>query len=155
MDGGELVAAGAAALVQAMTTEGWEAVRRRVAALFGRGHQAAEAELDRTREELTGGETTVEEAAAEWRTKLRRLLKHHPQAAEELQALLTDLAPARGAVSNTITGNVSGTAVQAHTISGGITTTYHGDHVDQRGARAGRDVIGTQHHHHGGRGGQH
>ncbi|WP_198156338.1 hypothetical protein [Thermobifida cellulosilytica] len=152
MDGAELAAAGAAALVQAMTTAAWETVRERAAALFGRGRPAAEAELDQTREELVERESTAEEAVAEWRPKLRRLLKHHPDAAAELRALLDDLAPAReGKVVNTIIGEVTGTAIQAHTIHGGITTTtYQGDHIDQRHARAGRDVIGVQYDQHRG-----
>ena len=50
-----LAAMAAAALVQAMVTDGWEGVRHKVARLFGRGQPdaAIERRLDTTRDQLT------------------------------------------------------------------------------------------------------
>ncbi|HLU96361.1 MAG TPA: hypothetical protein VKZ89_05920 [Thermobifida alba] len=147
MDGSELVAAGTTALVQSMTSTTWETVRQRMAALFGRNRQTVEVELQQTRDELTSNESTPAEVENEWRPKLRRLLKHNPEAARELRKILADLDSVSGPVVNTV-GDVSGTVVQAHSISGGVRTiVYHGDHIDQRGARARGNVIGVQHHH--------
>ncbi|MFE3455943.1 hypothetical protein ACFXKD_00235 [Nocardiopsis aegyptia] len=59
-----------------------------------------------------------------------------------------------GNVSNTITGNSSGTTVQAHTVTGGVgNTTHHygGDHVDFSGGTFHGPIIGkrVEHRHHG------
>ena len=65
-----LAAMAAAALVQAIVTDGWEGVRHKVARLFGRGQSdaAIERRLDATREQLTaatpGDLATVQAALA-------------------------------------------------------------------------------------------
>ncbi|GLU49181.1 hypothetical protein [Nocardiopsis ansamitocini] len=143
-----LAASAATTLVQAMITDGWEAVRDRFAGLFGRAATGVVAELERSRLDALAGPELAEEVVGEWKPKLRRLLTDNPEAVQELRALLEELAPRaeESGVANTITGDVSGIAVQARTIHGGVAATaYRGDHLDQRVARAGRDVIGGQH----------
>ncbi|MFD0772426.1 hypothetical protein ACFQZ2_00655 [Streptomonospora algeriensis] len=55
-------------------------------------------------------------------------------------------APEEGGVSNRIDGRVSGTAIQAGTITGGVTATSHaGDHIDLsrgtfHGSVAGKNI---------------
>jgi hypothetical protein len=77
----------AAALVQAVVTDGWEGVRHKVARLFGRGHldTAIERRLDATRDQLTAATpddlATVRVAlAAQWETRFADLLADHPEA---------------------------------------------------------------------------
>ncbi|MEW1656415.1 MULTISPECIES: hypothetical protein [unclassified Streptomyces] len=131
-----LAAAGATTLVQQMATEGWGAVRRRMAALLARhrgGPEEAEVEgeLDRAREDVIaaldeGDEDVAQGVSVVWRTRLRRLLADDPEAAAELRALLDEVAPPQhqGAVrdiNNTINGGVSNAPViQVGLVSGGI-----------------------------------
>ncbi|WDZ92859.1 hypothetical protein [Nocardiopsis sp. HUAS JQ3] len=62
----------------------------------------------------------------------------------------TSSAPSPGGVVNTITGNSSGTTVQAHTVHGGIGNTTHrtGDHVDFSGGTFYGPVTGRHEEHH-------
>ena len=71
-----LAAMAAAALVQAMVTDGWEGVRHKVARLFGRGQPdaAIERRLDSSRDQLTAAtpselETVQATLAAQWETR--------------------------------------------------------------------------------------
>ncbi|MFI1201387.1 hypothetical protein K2224_25535 [Streptomyces sp. BHT-5-2] len=127
-----LATTGATTLVQQMATEGWGALRRRMAALLARRRGAeAEAvgrELDETRAEVVnaqenGDELAVEDAVARWRIELRRLFAEDPAAAAELRRLLDEVAPRndQGAtvrdVHNTVSGGVSGMVVQAGIVS--------------------------------------
>ncbi|MEU5858935.1 hypothetical protein ABZ799_26770 [Nocardiopsis dassonvillei] len=59
-------------------------------------------------------------------------------------------APSPGSVVNTITGNPSGTTVQAHTVHGGIgNTTHHtGDRIDFSGGTFHGPVTGRHEEHH-------
>ncbi|MEY9212365.1 hypothetical protein NI17_005985 [Thermobifida halotolerans] len=139
-----LAADGAAGLVQAMAADVWAAVRDRFAALFGRGRDAAVAELEQARDEVTEDAELADEVRTEWRSRLRRLLKNSPDAATGLRAILDELASENplGGVSGTIHGGVTGTVVQAHTVHGGVTATSHGgDHIDFGGVFH-RPVIG-------------
>jgi hypothetical protein len=75
----------AAALVQAMVTDGWEGVRHKVARLFGRGQPdvVIERRLDTTRDQLaaaTAGdlETVQAALAGQWETRFADLLADHP-----------------------------------------------------------------------------
>jgi predicted transcriptional regulator len=93
------VAIAAAALVAAMTTDSWEAVRHEVAQLFGRGHPdpVIERRLDATRDQLAAAppneSASVQAAVADqWRTRLSDLLADHPDAAGELAVLVGKLA---------------------------------------------------------------
>ncbi|SJZ43117.1 hypothetical protein SAMN02745673_00435 [Marinactinospora thermotolerans DSM 45154] len=137
-----LAASGADVVVQAMATDAWIMVRDRIAGLFGAGREQVAGELEQARAEVVADDALAADAAAEWRSRLRRHLAAHPESVEELRAVLAEFAPGeRGRVVNTITGDVYGTAIQAGTIHGGVrTTTYGGEHAERRGPRAGRDV---------------
>ena len=127
-----LVAMAAAALVQAMVTDGWEGVRHKVARLFGRGQSdaAIERRLDATREQLTaatpGDLATVQAAlAAQWETRFVDLLADHPDAEAELAALVKDIRPNVTARNHSVAagGNVTATAK-----NGGVAASViHGD----------------------------
>ncbi|MFH9422589.1 hypothetical protein [Streptomyces sp. NPDC017529] len=129
-----LATAGATTLVQQMVTEGWSQARARVAAFFSRRRgggeeEALEGELEESRTELvaaqrSGDEEGAADVAAEWRVRLRRVLRDDPEAAEELRLLLAELRPEAEAgasvreVHNTISGGVHhGTVIQAGVIS--------------------------------------
>ncbi|WP_150237796.1 hypothetical protein [Nocardiopsis quinghaiensis] len=121
-----------ALLVNAMATsddQSWARVRQACTALSSQAHRAVDAELELSRGELLQRPELAEEAIGEWRTKLRRLVEADPHAAAALRELARTLAGQRGGrvaeggVSNTIIGDVSGTAVQAHTIHGGVGNT--------------------------------
>ncbi|MEU9120691.1 hypothetical protein AB0C96_12690 [Streptomyces sp. NPDC048506] len=129
-----LATAGATTLVQQMATEGWTAVRRRMAGFLARRRGAADeealvAELDAARADLVvaqeeGDRDAVAGVTAAWRLRLRRLLSEDPAAAAELRALLDEVAPADDSaavreVHNTISGGVQhGTVIQAGVVSG-------------------------------------
>jgi len=137
-----LAAMAAAALVQAMVTDGWEGVRHKVARLFGRGQPdvAIERRLDATRDQLTavapGEVETVQAAlAAQWETRFADLLADHPDAEAELAALVKDIKPAVTAADHSVAaaGNVTATAK-----SGGVAANViHGD-VHQGPTRPGQ-----------------
>ena len=136
-----LAAMAAAALVQAVVTDGWEGVRHKVARLFGRGQPDAviERRLDATRDQLTvasPGEVEQVRAAlvAQWETRFADLLADHPDAEAELAALVKDIKPTVTAADHSVAagGNVTATAK-----SGGVAANViHGD-VHQGPTRPG------------------
>ncbi|MYS85543.1 hypothetical protein GTZ85_36380 [Streptomyces sp. SID5474] len=128
-----LAASGATTMVGLMVSESWAQARARIAALFGRGDpaqgSAVERELESSQRELSvareaGDDLVIADVEAEWRTRLRRLLRADPVAAAELRALLDELAPlvpdqAAGAVHNTISGGTQhGPVVQGRDFTG-------------------------------------
>jgi hypothetical protein len=127
-----LAAMVAAALVQAMVTDGWEGVRHKVARLFGRGQPdaAIERRLDTTRDQLsaaTSGDREQVRAAltAQWETRFADLLADHPDAEADLAALVKEIKPAVTAADHSVAagGNVTATAK-----SGGVAANViHGD----------------------------
>ena len=127
-----LAAMAAAALVQAMVTDGWEGVRHKVARLFGRGQPdaAIERRLDTTRDQLTAAtpgdlEKMQTALAAQWETRFADLLADHPDAEADLAALVKDITPAVTAADHAVAagGNVTATAK-----SGGVAANVvHGD----------------------------
>ncbi len=109
----------AAALVQAMVTDGWEGVRHKVARLFGRGQPdvVIERRLDTTRDQLaaaTAGdlETVQAALAGQWETRFADLLADHPDAEAELAALVKEIRPTMTASDHSVAagGNVTATA---------------------------------------------
>jgi hypothetical protein len=122
----------ATTLVQAMVTDGWEGVRHKVAQLFGRGQQdaAIERRLDATREQLTaatpGDLATMRAAlAAQWETRFADLLADHPDAEQELAALVNDIKPDVTAADHSV---AAGGDVTATAKSGGVAANVlHGD----------------------------
>lgn len=130
-----LAATGASTLVGLMVTDGWGRAKERIAAFLARRGGPEEAE--RAERELTeaAGELAAARAAedlplagdieADWRLRLRRLLRDDPQAAAALRRLLAELAdeadpePAGYAVRNTVSGGVvHGPLVQGRDFSG-------------------------------------
>jgi len=107
------VASAAAALVAAMATDSWEAVRHEVAHLFGRGHPdpMIERRLDATRAQLAAarqnGSALVQAALADqWRVRLSDLLADHPDAAGELAVLVGKLGqPAWSEATSSLTSS--------------------------------------------------
>jgi hypothetical protein len=127
-----LAAMAAAALVQAMVTDGWEGVRHKVARLFGRGQPdaAIERRLDATRDQLTAAaqgdlETVQADLAAQWQTRFADLLADHPDAQADLAALVKDIKPAVTAADHSV---AAGGHVTATATNGGVAANViHGD----------------------------
>ncbi|UNO42682.1 hypothetical protein [Streptomyces sp. MST-110588] len=147
-----LATAGATALVQQMAAEGWAQARERVVAFFARRRGAGEeealaGELEVSRGELLaareeGDDSGAVDVEAEWRVRLRRLLREDPAAAEELRELVDAWREESGGVRvrdvhNSITGGVHhGTVIQAGVIAG-LTREGRRD-ARQDGRRGGR-----------------
>jgi hypothetical protein len=99
-----LAGAGGAALVAAVATDGWQLAKRGFTHLFSRGDQHREAavaeRLERTRAVVEAGGDDGERVRAEqqvaWTVRLADLLTDHPEAAEELRALVAQVAAAAG-----------------------------------------------------------
>jgi hypothetical protein len=127
-----LAAMAAAALVQAVVTDGWEGVRHKVARLFGRGQPdvAIERRLDATRDQLTAAtpgevETVRAALAAQWETRFTDLLADHPDAEAELAALIKEIRPDVTATDHSV---AAGGHVTATAKSGGVAANViHGD----------------------------
>ncbi|MET9171872.1 hypothetical protein ABZX64_12570 [Streptomyces misionensis] len=91
-----LATSGATTLVGLLVTDGWTQARQRFSALLSqtRGSQeAAEAELDRMREELiradqSGDDARVADTATELKMWLRRALEDNPELSAELLKLV-------------------------------------------------------------------
>jgi hypothetical protein len=128
-----LAAMAAAALVQAMVTDGWEGVRHKVARMFGRGQPdvAIERRLDVTRDQLTAAtpgdlETVQDALATQWETRFADLLADHADAEAELAALVKEIRPTVAATDHAVAagGNVTATAegggVAANVIHGDV-----------------------------------
>ncbi|HEU0087214.1 MAG TPA: hypothetical protein VFQ77_06150 [Pseudonocardiaceae bacterium] len=93
-----LAGAGGTALVGAMATDAWQATRSGVARLFGRGgparQKAIEAQLDSNATLVAQAEDPDEvrqSLAAVWRLELAALLRQHPDAEDELRALVAQI----------------------------------------------------------------
>ncbi|QKW32492.1 hypothetical protein HUT17_04995 (plasmid) [Nocardiopsis flavescens] len=153
-DSTELVARAATTLIQVMAApdeSAWAMTREEFSSLFAKAAHVAASELDRSRAEVVGEPGLADEAVVEWQAKLRRLVRADPGAAVRMREALARVAAAapRGQVSNTVTGNVTGTVVQAHTIHGGVgNSAYSGDHVDFSHGRFSGPVTGTHVEHH-------
>jgi hypothetical protein len=101
----ELASTAASAVVQALVTDGWQRVKSAVGRLWRRAHpeQAAtvEAELAEAHIELLIAGDNYDDPAGsvsemlvgEWRERLRLLLATDPSLADELRALVAELAP--------------------------------------------------------------
>jgi hypothetical protein len=98
MDAAALEALAGTALVQAMVTDGWQSVRRKVAQLFGRGQPGSQIErrLDATREQLRAAAPAELDRvravlAGQWQTRFEDLLADHPDAEADLADLVAEL----------------------------------------------------------------
>lgn len=90
----ELARTAGVALVTVMATDAWEGARDGIAGLWRRVSpgraEAVQAELDSSREDLVaaqerGDADTEAELGEEWGSRLRRLLREHPELADELR----------------------------------------------------------------------
>jgi tetratricopeptide (TPR) repeat protein len=105
---GELAEVGGTALVGAMATDAWQATRSEVAQLFGRGGLARQAAIEA---QLDGNAALVAQArdpdevrqslVGVWRLQLEALLGEHPDAVEELSALVAKVREALPAAQQT------------------------------------------------------
>ncbi|MEV4771703.1 hypothetical protein [Micromonospora humida] len=125
---GALAVAGSTALVSAAATDGWQMVKHGFGRLFGRGDQtrtaAVEERLERTRAvvEAAGpqNERVRLEQQAAWTARLEDLLSDYPEAADELRALVEQVAEATGTrsaghvVQYTVVSDQAQQAVQGH-----------------------------------------
>jgi hypothetical protein len=117
MDVNALVTLAANTVVAAAAGDAFEGLRAKLARVFGRDKPdpAIQRRMDTTRQQLSAaapGELSSAQTiqARQWETRFADLLAEHPEAAEELQALLAEFqaAPANagGNVTNTISGTV-------------------------------------------------
>ncbi|MEU7749226.1 hypothetical protein [Nonomuraea sp. NPDC049158] len=92
-----LAASGATTLVGAMATDGWTAARQGFGRLFarkGKDEQARlEAQLDSNAERVAAGDPDRARTAlaGSWQLELEGFIEAHPEAAEELQALVAEI----------------------------------------------------------------
>lgn len=92
-----LASSGATTLIALMVTDGWQQVRRRFAALFGRQSADVDEDLERSRNALVAARqardpVTASNLEAAWRSRLGQLLADDPGAAHQLRAVLDELA---------------------------------------------------------------
>jgi len=136
-----LASAGATALVTAMVTDGWEAIRTRVARLLGRGEaereRAISMELDTSKAALIrdgAGMAAPARLAEEeaWRIRLVAMLEHDPSAATELWAIVAQVrGPVVEAAGVELHAEAHDQAQQANLGTGVMNVTF--------GAPRGRD----------------
>ncbi|MFD9403097.1 hypothetical protein ACFWA4_30285 [Streptomyces sp. NPDC060011] len=96
-----LALTGATTLVAAIATDAWQVARTGVARLFRRRDQVLQSAIEA---QLQGNATLVAQAEdAEqarqalipmWQLELKQLLRQHPDAADELQALINEISAA-------------------------------------------------------------
>jgi hypothetical protein len=134
-----LASTGGTALVTAMVTDSWEALRSKFARLLGRGDARAEAamlaRLDESRTALASAaavgdsERIRPELEAAWRIRLEDLLERDSEVAEELCALVAE-AQAAGAVAGRVEVHAAafGQAQQAVQGQGVQNVTFSGQH---------------------------
>nr|WP_206322048.1 hypothetical protein [Streptomyces sp. HNM0575] len=119
-----------------MATDAWERTRDAVTSLWRRVHPGRSdmvaGELEATREELLAtepdgdGPEIRQDLEAEWRGRIRRLLAARPDAAEELRALLREIAP----------GDAAGPVITQHATASGNARVYQAgrdQRIEERG----------------------
>jgi hypothetical protein len=139
MDIDALAALAGNTIVAAAVTDAFDGVRTKVARIFGRDKPdpRIQRRLDETRHQLastTSGDLESAQATQvrQWETRLADLLAEHPEAAEDLRALIAEFRPtlpeAGGNVTNTISGTVSNGPVLMGRDFGHITIGSQDDH---------------------------
>jgi hypothetical protein len=117
MDIDALAALAGNTIVAAAVTDAFDGVRAAVARIFGRGapDSRVQRRLDETRQQLAAAAPGDLESARtaqlrQWQTRLADLLADHPEAANDLRALIAEfraaVPEADGNVTNTISGTV-------------------------------------------------
>ncbi|WP_433697030.1 hypothetical protein [Nocardiopsis sp. CA-288880] len=122
-----------------MAKDLWEATRDKLANLFGGEGASIARDLEASRQDVLQNQDLAPVVEDEWRSRLTRHLLTHPEAVNELRELLEEIAPkaAQMSVTNQITGDVHGTAVQAANVHGGVNTNFNGG-THQHGDPLGR-----------------
>jgi hypothetical protein len=112
-------------IVAAAVTDAFEGMRAAVARLFGRDRPDAviQRRLDETRQQLaTTAPGQLEGARAtqvhRWEARFQDLLADHPEAAEELGALVAELRSAAPDTSGNVTNTISGTVLGGSVLMG-------------------------------------
>jgi hypothetical protein len=123
-----------------MVTDGWEGVRDRFSRLMGRGDpkatEDAAARLENSRAVLAGQSgAALERAQAEqeiaWRTRLADLLESHPEAENELRAVVADVQAQVIGSAVRVEQNVAGFDQARQAVLGqGVQTNAFGGHSD-------------------------
>jgi hypothetical protein len=98
MDAGTVAIAVAQAVIQAMTTELWAAIRTKIASSLAgcRGHDEVLAELDTTAELVRGAPQAREAAERQWTRKVSQLLTEDPHVVADLHRLVEEITRALG-----------------------------------------------------------
>jgi hypothetical protein len=116
MDIDALAALAANTIVATAVTDAFEGLRAKVGRIFGRDkpEPGAERRLDATRQQLAAAapgalESAKATQARQWKTRFTDLLTDHPEAAAELQALLTEFKAMGPGTSGNVTNTISGT----------------------------------------------
>lgn len=122
-----LAAAAGSGLVGAVMTDAWVGAKQGFSRLLGRGDQTREEmvgqQLERTRAELVAAGPRAEQVRsaqqAVWAARLEDLLTEHPEKADEVRALVEQIAAAGGGSVGSVTQHVVGfdqaqQAVQGH-----------------------------------------
>lgn len=121
-----LATTAATTVVPAMASDLWKDTRDQFAALFGPRKALVADELDASREDVLHDQELAQAVEEEWRGKLVRYLRTHPDGVDSLQAVLAEVSFAPAGVTNVrqSMGNVSGSGVQANTVNGGVNTWF-------------------------------
>ncbi len=126
-----LAGSGATTLVGLMVSDGWAAVRGRIARLVARGGDVAtaERELDSARAGLVaaqedGDAEATSDYVAEWTPRLRRLFRADPDAGRQLLDALEELSGPRPGTCGNVYNSISGGSyhapvIQARDLHGG------------------------------------
>jgi hypothetical protein len=125
MDIDALAALAATTVVAAAVTDAFEAVRAKVARIFGRDNPSLpiERRLDATRRQLaaTTGEDLARAQAAQarqWETRFADLLADNPAAAGAIRALVAEFRAATADAGGNVTNTVSGTVLNGPVVMG-------------------------------------
>ncbi|HEX2299338.1 MAG TPA: hypothetical protein VHH34_12640 [Pseudonocardiaceae bacterium] len=130
-----LATAGGTALAAAMATDAWQSTRSAVVRLFGRDSAPRQATIET---QLDCNATLVAQAeepdaarqslAGVWRLELESLLRRHPEAEDELRALITQIHNALPAAQQTwVQTNIARDQARQNIVQHGTLHVHPGD----------------------------
>lgn len=126
-----LATTASSAVVTAAATDAFEAVRHKVARLFGRGEpdQAIEQRLQATQQDISSaGESNSDRVRAslarDWAVRFKDFLADNPDAVEELAALVTELRLGVTAIGGALAAGRDTSVIADHGTAAGV---VHGD----------------------------
>ncbi|RKS09299.1 hypothetical protein DFP74_5034 [Nocardiopsis sp. Huas11] len=91
-----LAATAAATLVKAMAGDLWTLTRDKMAAVLGRDDAGTVRELEAARDQVVEHRALAPIVEQEWQGRLTRYLLTHPEAVQEVRAVLDEIAPEAG-----------------------------------------------------------